>query len=419
MALIVQKFGGSSMADPDRIRESARRVDRELKRGNQVVVAVSAMKGETDRLLDLCMEMNPAAGADCPREMDMVASTGEQVSIGLMAIALNRMGYDAVSLTGRQLGIYTDGAFMKARINQIDGERARQELDKGKVVVVAGFQGLNEDGDVTTMGRGASDLTAVAMAAILKADRCDIYTDVDAVYAADPRIVPRAKKLPAISYEEMLEMASAGAKVLHTRAVQFAAKYDVTLKVVSSFDELPEDPMVELPGTLVTSEPQSMMEDVVVSSIQRNTNEAKVTLAAVPDKPGVAAKIFNLLADNAVVVDMIVQNVGAADKTDLSFTVEKPDLVRVQKLEEQIKQAVDAQDIRYDDRIAKVSAIGVGMRTHAGVAARMFKSLADRGINIQMISTSEIKISVVISEEYTELAVRTLCEEFGLTEQKG
>ncbi len=419
MALIVQKFGGSSMADPDRIRESARRVDRELKRGNQVVVAVSAMKGETDRLLDLCMEMNPAAGADCPREMDMVASTGEQVSIGLMAIALNRMGYDAVSLTGRQLGIYTDGAFMKARINQIDGERARQELDKGKVVVVAGFQGLNENGDVTTMGRGASDLTAVAMAAILKADRCDIYTDVDAVYAADPRIVPRAKKLPAISYEEMLEMASAGAKVLHTRAVQFAAKYDVTLKVVSSFDELPEDPMVELPGTLVTSEPESMMEDVVVSSIQRNTNEAKVTLAAVPDKPGVAAKIFNLLADNAVVVDMIVQNVGAADKTDLSFTVEKPDLVRVQKLEEQIKQAVDAQDIRYDDQIAKVSAIGVGMRTHAGVAARMFKSLAERGINIQMISTSEIKISVVLSEEYTELAVRTLCEEFGLTEQKG
>jgi len=418
MELIVQKFGGSSMADPDRIRESARRVDRELKRGNQVVVAVSAMKGETDRLLDLCTAMNPAAGADCPREVDMVASTGEQVSIGLMAIALNKMGHDAISLTGRQLGIFTDGAFMKARISQIDGERARKELGNGKVVVVAGFQGLDESGDVTTMGRGASDLTAVAMAAILKADRCDIYTDVDGVYSADPRIVPRAKKLPAISYEEMLEMASAGAKVLHTRAVQFAAKYNVKLKVLSSFDELPEDLMVELPGTLVTSEPESMMEDVVVSSIQRNTNEAKVTLARVPDKPGIAAEIFNLLAENAVVVDMIVQNVGEADQTDLSFTVERPDLVRVKKLEDRIKKAVNAKDIRYDDGIAKISAIGVGMRTHAGVAARMFKALADRGINIQMISTSEIKISVVISEEYTELAVRTLCDEFGLTEQK-
>jgi aspartate kinase len=418
MALIVQKFGGTSMATPDRIRESARRVDRELKRGNKVVVAVSAMAGETDRLLELGKAMNPRAGAECPREMDVLASTGEQVSIGLMAIALNTMGYPSISLTGAQVGIYTDGAYMKAQLKRIDGDRVQKELADGKVVVVAGFQGLADDGDVTTMGRGASDLTAVALAAILDADRCDIYTDVDGVYAADPRIVPRAKKLPIISYEEMLEMASAGAKVLHTRAVKFAAKYKVKLKVVSSFSELPEDPTVELPGTIITSEPDTAMEETVVSSIQRNTNEAKVTLVDVADQPGTAAKIFGLLAERAVVVDMIVQNVGAHGKADLSFTVERPDLVRIKQIEEPLKQAVGAKNIQYDDRIAKISAIGVGMRTHAGVAARMFKALGEHGINIMMISTSEIKISVVIAEQYTELAVRTLCEEFNLTKDE-
>ncbi|MFH1742241.1 MAG: aspartate kinase [bacterium] len=415
MALIVQKFGGTSMADPDRIRQSALRVKRELDRGNKVVVAVSAMKGETDRLLNLGMAMDDRAGAESPREMDMLASTGEQVSIALMAIALNKMGYESISLTGRQVGIYTDGAYMKAQIKHIDGDRVRKELDEGKVVVVAGFQGLDQNGDITTMGRGASDLTAVALTAALRADRCDIYTDVDGVYSADPRIAPRAKKLPVISYEEMLEMASAGAKVLHTRAVKFAAKYNVRLKVVSSFDELPEDSTVELPGTIITSEPDTVQEDVVVSSIQRNANEAKVTLAGVADKPGVAAAIFDLLAENAVVVDMIVQNVGAGGRADISFTVERPDVVRIKKLEKQIMQCVEASEILCDDRIAKISAIGVGMRTHAGVAARMFKALAERSINILMISTSEIKISVVIAEEYTELAVRTLCEEFNLT----
>ncbi|HOE12006.1 MAG TPA: aspartate kinase [bacterium] len=416
MALIVQKFGGTSMADPNRICESAKRVKRELDRGNQVVVAVSAMKGETDRLLNLGMAINPRAGADCPREMDMLASTGEQVSIALMAIALNSMGYDSISLTGRQVGVYTDGAFMKAKITNITADRVKRELAEGKVVVVAGFQGMDPNDDVTTMGRGASDLTAVAISAALKADRCDIYTDVDGVYAADPRIVPQAKKLPVISYEEMLEMASAGAKVLHTRAVELAAKYNVKVKVLSSFDELPEDITVDLPGTIITSEPDSIREDVLVSSIQRTTNEAKVTLVDVADRPGTAAKIFQLLADYSVVVDMIVQNVGAGGKADLSFTVERPDLVRIKKIEDQIKELVGAQDVLYDDKISKISAIGVGMRTHAGVAARMFDALGKRGINIMMISTSEIKISVVIGEEYTELAVRTLCDEFHLTE---
>ena len=405
MSIIVQKFGGTSVGTTDRIRHCAQLVKREVDAGNQVVVAVSAMAGETNRLLALADDVDPAGS---PRERDMLASTGEQVSIALLCMALHKIGIDAVSLTGPAAGIVTDGAHTKARIQRIDDQRVRALLDEGKVVAVAGFQGESEEtGDVTTLGRGASDTTGVAMAASLKAERCDIYTDVDGVYAADPRIVPNAKRIPRLSYEEMLEMASVGAKVLHTRSVQFAAKFEVPLQVRSS--------LKDKPGTFITKEIETM-EQSVVSAIVHNANEAKVTLTGVADQPGTAARIFDILAERHINVDMIVQNLGSEGKADISFTIERSDLPRFDEVEKALKEAVEATNLMIDKKITKISAIGVGMKSHAGVASRMFKTLSDRKINILMISTSEIKISCVIQEEYTELAMRALCSEFELTE---
>lgn len=405
MTLIVQKFGGTSVGSIERIQHCAQLVKREVDADHFVVVAVSAMAGETNRLLALADAIDPASS---PRERDMLASTGEQVSIALLSMALHKIGIDAISLTGPQAGIVTDGAFMKARIRSINTDRINQYLNQKKVVCVAGFQGLSENSDeVTTLGRGASDTTAVALAAALKAERCDIYTDVDGVYAADPRIVPTVKKIPRLSYEEMLEMASVGAKVLHTRSVQFAAKYEVPVQVRSSFEDLP--------GTFITKEIEAM-EQTVVSAIVHNTNEAKVTLSGLIDRPGMAFKVFDLLSSRNINVDMIVQNVGQEGLADLSFTIEKSDLPRINELRQELLEVTQAKDILIDKHIAKISAIGVGMKNHAGVASRMFKVLADRQINILMISTSEIKISCVIKDEYNELAVRALCDEFELTE---
>ncbi len=405
MNIIVQKFGGTSVGSIERIRNCANLVKREVDAGNQVVVAVSAMSGETNRLLGLADEIDPASS---PRERDMLASTGEQVSIALLVMALHKIGIDAISLTGPQAGIVTDGAYMKAHILEIDNTRVLKHLSQGKVVAVAGFQGLAKNSDeVTTLGRGASDTTAVALAASLSATRCDIYTDVDGVYAADPRIVPNAKKINRLSYEEMLEMASVGAKVLHTRSVQFAAKFSVPLQVRSSFEDIP--------GTFITKENEAM-ETTVVSAIVQNANEAKVTLSGIKDQPGTAAQIFGLLSERNINVDMIVQNVGTEGLADLSFTIDKSDVPRIKEIEERLKSIVNANELQIDKNIAKISAVGVGMKSHAGVASRMFRRLAERSINIRMISTSEIKISCVVDDEYTELAVRTLCDEFGLTE---
>jgi len=406
MSIIVQKFGGTSVANTQRIFSAAQKAIREAERGHQVVVAVSAMAGETDRLLNLANEIDPAGS---PRERDMLASTGEQVSIALMTMAIQKLGRPAVSFIASQIDMRTDARFTKAKILSIDDANICQALNEGKIVVVAGFQGVTDNREITTLGRGGSDTTAVALAAILQAKRCDIYTDVDGVYAADPRIVPKAKKIPALAYEEMLEMASSGAKVLHSRSVQFAAKYNVPVQVLSSFEEKP--------GTMITQEAQTM-EDVVVSAVTHSMKEAKVTLSGIADKPGTAAAIFKFLAEKNINVDMIVQNVAEKDSADISFTIERADLPYIKKYEENLRQLIHCRNISYDDKIAKISAVGVGMRTHAGVAARMFDTLASKGINILMISTSEIKISCVIHENYTELAVRALCEEFGLQEEK-
>lgn len=405
MSLIVHKYGGTSVGSIERIEKAADRVASYFKKGHQMVVACSAMSGETDRLLGLADAIDKSGS---PRERDMLASVGEQVTIGLMAIALHKRDVPAISFTGPQVGIRTDAVHTKARITSIDGGVIRKNLNEGKVVVVAGFQGLSPDGEITTLGRGASDLTAVALAAVLKADLCEIYTDVDGVYAADPNIVPKVRRLSQVSFDEMLEMASAGAKVLQGRSVEFAKKYDVPIKVLSSF--------VDGPGTLVSKEVPEM-EAVVVSAVTHNRKEAKVSILGVPDVPGVAANLFGTVADNNVVVDMIIQNVGSDGRNDISFTVEKSDLPMVMKLRPQICDGLGARDMITNEAIAKVSVIGVGMRSHAGVAARMFRALAAKGINIQMISTSEIKISCVIEEAYTELAVRVLCEEFGLVEE--
>ena len=398
--LIVQKYGGTSVGNPERIRNVAKRVVRTREEGNDVVVVVSAMSGETDKLISLA---NQVSENPDPREMDMLVSTGERVTIALLAMAIQSLGHEAQSFTGRQAGIMSDAVHTKARIEKISGERVKHALKEGKIAVVAGFQGINEQDDVTTLGRGGSDLSAVAVAAALKADLCDIYTDVDGVYTTDPNMVPQARKLDKVSYDEMLELASLGAKVLQTRSVEFAKKYNVPVRVLSSFNDNP--------GTLVTKE-DSDMEKVVVSGVAYDKNQVKVTVTGVPDKPGVAAKIFNEISANNIIVDMIIQNIGEGGLTDMSFTVPKTDSKKILALMKTVVAEIGARGVTVKEDIAKISIVGVGMRSHSGVAARMFSSMAKEGINIMMISTSEIKISIVIDAKYTELAVRTLHETF-------
>jgi aspartate kinase len=406
--LIVQKYGGTSVANVDRIKAVAERVVKTAGAGNQVVVVVSAMAGETDKLINLAHQIssNPSE-----REMDLLLSSGERVTSALTAIAIEGMGQKAMAFTGRQMGIITDTVHTRAKIERIAAERAKKVLDEGYIVVVAGFQGITEGkDDVTTLGRGGSDLSAVAIASALNADVCEIYTDVDGVYTTDPTIVPEARKLDKISYEEMLELASLGAKVLQTRSVEFAMKYEVPVVVRSSFNDNP--------GTLVTKEDEDM-ERVVVAGVAYDKNQAKITVMAVPDRPGIAAKLFKDIADANIVVDMIVQNVSSDGKaTDISFTVPKTDSRKTLKLTEEIVKELHAKGVTLREDIAKVSIVGVGMRTHSGVAAKMFSTLAAHGINIVMISTSEVKVSCVIDAKYTELAVRVLHDAFELGKGK-
>ena len=402
MSLIVQKYGGTSVGSVERIQAVAERVAKARARGDAIVVVVSAITGETDRLLNLARAL---ANPPMPRELDVILATGEQVTIGLLAIALQARGVPAISFTGPQVRILTDSAFNKARIREIDGAKVRAELDAGKVVVVAGFQGMDEDGNLTTLGRGGSDTTAVAMAAALNADECQIYTDVDGVYTADPRIVPDARRLDRVTYEEMLEMASLGAKVLQIRSVEFASKYQVTLRVLSSF--------VDGPGTLITTE-ENIMEAALISGVTLNRDEAKLTILGVPDKPGVASTILGPIADANIEVDMIVQNSGADGSADFTFTVHRNEYDKALAICRDTNAHMQAREVLGDKKIVKVSIVGVGMRSHAGIASRTFRALAAEGINIQMISTSEIKISVVMDEKYGELAVRILHSEFNL-----
>ena len=400
--LVVQKYGGTSVANVERIANVARRVIEYRNRGDDVVVVVSAMSGETDRLLGLA-----GAIAKFPeeREVDVLISTGEQVTSALLSITLKEMGLEAVSVLGHQARIVTDSAFGKARISDVEKEKILEELKKGKVVVVPGFQGVDEEGNITTLGRGGSDTTAVAVAAALPADVCEIYTDVDGVYTTDPNITDKARRLDRISYDEMLEMASLGAKVLQIRSVELAKKFNVPLLVKSS--------LVEGKGTLVCQEVPSM-EQVVVSGMTYNKNESKITVSRVPDKPGVASRLFAALADANIVIDMIVQNVGHDNFTDITFTTGRADAKKAQKTMQELAAEVDAQGVILDEKIAKVSIVGLGMRSHAGIASKMFSLLSNEGINIVMISTSEIKISCVIEEKYGELAVRVLHTGFGL-----
>ncbi len=404
MALIVQKYGGTSVGSPERIKNVARKVAKFRAEGHQVVVVVSAMSGETNRLIALAKDVatNPS-----PREMDVVISTGEQVTIGLLCMALEDIGVPAKSYTGAQVRILTDSLHTKARILNIDEEPMRRDLDEGKVLVVAGFQGVDEHGNITTLGRGGSDTTGVALAAALKADECQIYTDVDGVYTTDPRVVPEARKLDRITFEEMLEMASLGSKVLQIRSVEFAGKYKVKLRVLSSFEEGGE-------GTLITVEEEKNMEQPVISGIAFARDEAKLTVVGVPDKPGIAYQILGPVAEANIDVDMIIQNVGQDGTTDFSFTVSRGDLDKALTVLETVRQHIGARAIQTDKTMCKVSIVGVGMRSHPGVASQMFRTLAEEGINIQMISTSEIKISVAIEEKYLELAVRVLHKAFGL-----
>jgi aspartate kinase len=405
MALIVQKYGGTSVGSPDRIKNVARKVAKFRAAGHQVVVVVSAMSGETNRLIALTKEVatNPS-----PRELDVVVSTGEQVTIGLLCMALEDAGVPAKSYTGGQVKILTDSLHTKARILNIDDAPMRRDLDEGKVVVVAGFQGVDEHGNITTLGRGGSDTTGVALAAALKADECQIYTDVDGVYTTDPRIVPEARKLDTITFEEMLEMASLGSKVLQIRSVEFAGKYKVKLRVLSSFEDR------EGEGTLITVEEDKNMEQPVISGIAFSRDEAKLTVTGVPDKPGIAYQILGPIADANIDVDMIIQNVGHDGTTDFSFTVARGDLAKALSVLESVRAHIGARAVESDNTMCKVSIIGVGMRSHPGVASQMFRTLAEEGINIQMISTSEIKISVAIEDKYLELAVRALHKAFGL-----
>jgi aspartate kinase len=397
VALIVQKYGGTSVGDPDRIRNVARRVVETVKAGHRVAVVVSAMSGQTDRLVALAKDLG---GEDPdPREYDQIVSTGEQVTIALTAMAIQRLGQPARSFTGAQMGMRTDTAHTRARIESIDTAVLRDALDRGQVAVLAGFQGIDEAGNVTTLGRGGSDTSAVAVAAALRADVCEIYTDVDGVYTADPRIVPAARKLERVSYDEMLEMASLGAKVLQIRSVRFAMRYAVPIHVRSSFNDST--------GTWVVPEEQ-VMEELVVSGVTYNRNEAKIRVRGVRDVPGVAARLFSPLAQDGVVVDMIIQNLSQDGATDMTFTVPRDAYARSLELTRKTCRELGAEAVDGDPEIAKVSIVGLGMRDHAGVATKMFQALADEGINIQLISTSEIKVSVVIEEKYTELAVRTL-----------
>ena len=408
MALIVQKYGGTSVGSIDRIKNVARRVARYHREGHQLVVVVSAMSGETNRLLALAKELSPNPD---PRELDVVAATGEQVTIGLLAIALDAMGLKAKSYTGGQVRLLTDSAFTKARILAIDEDRMRADLAAGTIVVVAGFQGVDADGNITTLGRGGSDTSGVALAAALTADECQIYTDVDGVYTTDPRIVPEARRLDTVTFEEMLEMASLGSKVLQIRSVEFAGKYNVKLRVLSSF----EDPEITSKGTLITFEEDETMEQAIISGIAFNRDEAKISVMGVEDRPGIAYSIVGSIAAANVDVDMIVQNIGASGHTDFSFTVNRSEYQKaLDVLAGERGKTFKAREIIGDNRICKVSVVGIGMRSHVGVASKMFKALADEGINIQMISTSEIKISVVINEKYLELAVRVLHRAFEL-----
>lgn len=404
MGLVVQKYGGTSVGDIERIRNVARRVIETKESRNQVVVVVSAMAGETDRLLNLAHQITKAPDE---RELDVILSTGEQVSIGLLCLAIQEMGHKAISFMGFQVGIQTDSAHTKARITRINAERVRQALKEGAIAIVAGFQGITEEEDITTLGRGGSDLTGVAMAAALNAEVCEIYTDVEGVYTADPSIVPEARKLSRISYDEMLEMASLGAKVLQSRSVEFAKNHGVPIHVRSSFNNNP--------GTMVVKEDEEM-EGVVVSGVTYNKNEAKISIMRVPDRPGIAAKLFGAVAKDNIVVDMIIQNISQDGHTDISFTVAKPDLRKALQIMDKVAKEIVAEKVISDDKIAKVSLVGVGMRSHSGVASAMFDCLGREGINIQMISTSEIKISCVIDSKYTELAVRALHDAFKLGE---
>ncbi len=407
MALVVQKYGGTSVGSPERILAVAERVARLRAQGHQLVVVVSAMAGETDRLIQLARRVHDDPPA---RELDVLLATGEQATIALLAMALERKGIPARSYTGHQVHILTDKVHGKARILDIDDARVREDLKRGRVVVVAGFQGVDEEGNITTLGRGGSDTTAVAMAAALKADECQIYTDVDGVYTADPRIVPEARRLDRITVEEMLELASLGAKVLQIRSVEFAGKYRVPLRVLSSFEDGP--------GTLITYE-ENEMEAPLISGIAFNRDEAKLTVRGVPDRPGIAFHILGDIAQANINVDMIVQNVGADGTTDFTFTVHRADYKKALDILKRTAKALAAREVTGDDKIAKISVVGVGMRSHAGVACQMFKALANEGINIQMISTSEIKISVVVDEKYLELGVRALHSAFGLDKAPG
>ena len=407
MALIVQKFGGTSVATTERIKNVAKRIARWKARGNDIIVVPSAMSGETNRLIALAKEISPKPD---PRELDVIAATGEQVTIGLLAMALQEEGLKAKSYTGPQVRVLTDSVFTKARILKIDDEKIRKDLDEGYVVIVAGFQGADEAGNITTLGRGGSDTSAVALAAALKADECQIYTDVDGVYTTDPRIVPEARKLDTITFEEMLEMASLGSKVLQIRSVEFAGKYKVKLRVLSSFED-------ECEGTLITVEEEKSMEHPIISGIAFSRDEGKLTILGVPDQPGVAYQILGPIADANIDVDVIIQNVSQDGTTDFSFTVNRGDYDKALALLQKTAEKLKARGVVGDNKTCKVSAVGVGMHSHPGVASKMFGALGAEGINIKMISTSEIKISVVIDEKYLELAVRVLHKVFGLDKE--
>jgi aspartate kinase len=406
MALIVQKYGGTSVGSIERIEHVAEKIAAFGAQGHKVVVVVSAMSGETNRLMELASAIDPQPQG---RELDVLLSTGEQVTIALLAMALNKRGVAARSFTGGQVHIRTDAAHNKARIVDIDKQRVSESLDANEVVVVAGFQGVDEHGNITTLGRGGSDTTAVALAAALEADECQIYTDVDGVYTTDPRVEPNARRLDRITFEEMLEMASLGSKVLQIRAVEFAGKYNVPLRVLSSFEDID----VEQTGTLISYEEEGM-EQALISGIAFNKDEAKLTVLGVPDHPGVAHQILGPVGAANIEVDMIIQNVGADGTTDFTFTVHRNDFARAQAVLEQVAKELGAREVSADDKIVKLSLVGVGMRSHAGIASQMFEILANEGINIRMISTSEIKVSVVVDEKYLELGVRALHSGFGL-----